>query len=47
MYHNTIYVEEPWGLSLDEKILPQYLKEMGYATYMVGKVGLYFHFLLS
>ncbi|XP_066922224.1 arylsulfatase B-like [Clytia hemisphaerica] len=37
MYHNTIYVEEPWGLPLEEKILPQYLKDMGYATHAVGK----------
>ena len=38
MQHGVIKPEEPYGVSLDEKILPQYLKEMGYATHMVGKV---------
>ncbi|XP_066922222.1 arylsulfatase B-like [Clytia hemisphaerica] len=37
MYHSVIRPEEPWGLSLDEKMLPQYLKEQGYTTHMVGK----------
>ena len=27
----------PWGLSLDYKLLPQYLKGMGYKTHIVGK----------
>ena len=38
MFHNVITTEEPYGVSLDEKMLPEYLKEMGYATHIVGKV---------
>lgn len=37
MQHTVLYAEEPRGLPLDEKLLPQYLKELGYATHIVGK----------
>ncbi|XP_066922227.1 arylsulfatase B-like isoform X2 [Clytia hemisphaerica] len=37
MQHGVLLASEPWGLSLDEKTLPQYLKEMGYATHAIGK----------
>ena len=38
MQHSVIMAGQPFGVSLDEKLLPQYLKEMGYATHAVGKV---------
>ena len=39
MQHSVIMGGQPFGVGLDEKLLPQYLKEMGYATHAVGKVG--------
>jgi arylsulfatase B len=37
MQHYVILAEEPWGLGLNEKLLPEYLKEEGYATHAIGK----------
>ncbi|XP_031340548.1 arylsulfatase B-like [Photinus pyralis] len=37
MQHGVIYGAEPRGLPLSETLLPQYLKELGYATHIVGK----------
>lgn len=37
MQHRVLYGAEPRGLPLTEKILPQYLKELGYVTRIVGK----------
>lgn len=43
MQHFVILPQEPWGLSLKEKIMPQYFKEAGYKTRLIGKwhLGLY------
>ncbi|XP_077979359.1 arylsulfatase B-like [Glandiceps talaboti] len=35
--HKTIHPMQPIGLSLNFTLLPQQLKELGYATHMVGK----------
>ena len=40
MQHEVIGGATPYGLPLDKKILPQFLKDLGYATHIVGKVML-------
>lgn len=37
MQHYVIVSEEPFGLGLHEKLMPEYLKEAGYNTHIVGK----------
>ncbi|XP_077289818.1 arylsulfatase B-like [Arctopsyche grandis] len=37
MQHTVLFGAEPRGLPLKEKILPEYLKELGYSTHLVGK----------
>lgn len=37
MWDFVILSNEPFGLSLDEKILPEVLKEQGYVTRAIGK----------
>ncbi|CAD1479720.1 unnamed protein product, partial [Heterotrigona itama] len=37
MQHSVLFPAEPRGLPLSEKLLPEYLKEIGYRTHAVGK----------
>ena len=38
LQHDVIGPGLPYGLGLNETLLPQYLKKYGYATHMIGKV---------
>ncbi|EDS35430.1 arylsulfatase b [Culex quinquefasciatus] len=37
MQHAVLYGMEPRGLPLEEKLLPEYLRELGYKNHIVGK----------
>lgn len=41
MQHDVILAAQPYGLGLNETLMPQYLKQLGYATHAVGKVRMY------
>eukprot|EP00116_Pleurobrachia_bachei_P011407 sb/3471669/ len=43
LHHEVIYPGEPWGLPLNETIIPQVLKEYDYSTHAVGKWHLGMH----
>jgi len=38
LQHGVISSAQPYGLPLNETVLPQYLKQFGYATHIIGKV---------
>ena len=42
MQNGVILAAQPYGLGLNETLMPQYLKELGYATHGVGKVQQFF-----
>jgi hypothetical protein len=37
LQHFVVVSDEPWGLPIEEKIMPQYFKEAGYYTALIGK----------
>lgn len=37
MQHFVIDQDQPWGLGLDEKLLPEYFQDAGYSTHLIGK----------
>lgn len=43
MHHEVTWPHQPWGLGVDQKLFPQYLKEVGYETHIVGKWHLGHH----
>lgn len=43
MQSKVITPPEPWGLSLKDKIMPQFFKNAGYKTHLVGKWHLGFY----
>lgn len=48
LQHSAIGFAEPWGLPLNVKIMPQFFKELGYETHLIGKWHLgYFTKLLT
>ena len=38
MQSSVIMTSQPWGLGLEEKLLPEKLKDLGYKSHLVGKV---------
>lgn len=38
MQSSVIMTSQAWGLGLEEKLLPEQLRDLGYKTHLVGKV---------
>lgn len=46
MQHECLQANSPWGLNLQEVLLPQYLKRLGnYSTHMIGDSAAHFDFI--
>lgn len=43
MQHYVIPNDQPYGLGLEHKLFPQYMRELGYGTYLIGKWHLGFY----
>lgn len=43
MQNYVIVSDEAWGLPLDEKLMPEYFKDAGYETHLIGKWHLGFY----
>jgi arylsulfatase A-like enzyme len=39
MQYGVVQTELPWGLNLNETILPEVLSANGYATHMLGEIS--------
>lgn len=39
LQHDTIHNRQAMGVPLEEKFLPQYLRQQGYKTHAIGKVS--------
>ena len=43
MHHFVIVNDEPWGLPLNERLMPEIFRDAGYSTNLVGKWHLGFY----
>lgn len=43
LQHNVAWNDEPYGLGLEHKLMPEYFRESGYKTHLVGKWHLGFY----
>lgn len=43
MHHFVIINDEPWGLPLKERLMPEIFRDAGYSTNLVGKWHLGFY----
>lgn len=43
MQHSVIVNDEPWGLPLEQQLMPEIFQQAGYTTHLVGKWHLGFY----